>query len=259
MGKRQNTFYIALIFLACQIFGLFVVNHYRSNPLPFGMETLPDEGVLSLTKFVGMLVLITIIILIIIKLKKPQIWKTVYFMGTTAAITVSLYAFVQEYALLIALIISWIKLNESDDFWHNISEILIYGGAIAVITPMFNPLTTILLLGFISFYDIYSVNYSKHMIKMAKTQSQTGVFPGIVINKNKKDQSVLGGGDVAFPLLFASTFILTPITSLLIALGAFAGLVIMLLQTEKGKYYPAMPVLTISSIIGYLISLFIIF
>jgi presenilin-like A22 family membrane protease len=258
MGKKGK-YIISFIFLACQLFGLFVVDYYTRNLLPFGFEPLPDEGVLSLTKFVVMLAAITTIILIIIKLGKLVLWKTLYYLGASSAIMISLYVFVGAYALPIALIIAWIKLKESDDFWHNLSEILLYGGAVAVIAPMFNPVTTIVLLAFIAFYDVYSVNYSKHMVSMAKAQAKTGVFPGLIINKGKKDQSVLGGGDIAFPLLFASVFITTPLVSLAIALSSFVGLMILLDRTEKGKYYPAMPVLTISSVIGYLASSTILF
>ena len=70
MGKDKTYLYLAFIFLACQLFGLFVVNYYHTNPLPYGMEPLADEGVVSLTKFVLMLASITIAILIIIKLGK---------------------------------------------------------------------------------------------------------------------------------------------------------------------------------------------
>ena len=251
--KSNN--HLALIFLACQIFGLLIVWHYQTHTLPFGIEPLQDEGALSLVKFVLMLAVITITILLIIRLKKAQLWTVLYFLGVSVATSISLNPFLKEYALIIGLVIAYIKIKEKDDYWHNITEILIYGGAVAVISSMFNSFTAIILIGLISLYDIYSVNYSKHMVKMAKAQTSTGVFPGLVINKGTKKESVLGGGDVAFPLLFASTFIAKPQTSILIVLFAFLGLLVMLKRSEKGKYYPAMPVLGVSSILGYLVSL----
>jgi presenilin-like A22 family membrane protease len=253
MGKERKHIMIATIFLACQLFGLYVVNYYVTNDLPFGFEPLADEGVLSLTKFVLMLAGITIVILTLIKLGKMMVWKIMYFLGVSAAVMISLNVFVGSYALPMAFLVSWLKLREDDDFWHNLSEILLYGGAVAVISPMFNPATSLILLAIIAFYDIYSVNYSKHMVKMAKAQTRTGVFPGLVINKGGKDQSVLGGGDIAFPLLFASAFIKTPLISLAVVLSAFAGLFFLLTNSQKGKYYPAMPVLTVSSVTGYVI------
>ena len=70
-----------------------------------------------------------------------------------------------------------------------------------------------------TFYDAYSVWKSKHMIKMAKFQAKSKVFAGLLVpyKKNREESklpkkgkvsfkgvktAILGGGDVAFPLLF---------------------------------------------------------
>ncbi|MDD3263331.1 MAG: presenilin family intramembrane aspartyl protease [Candidatus Nanoarchaeia archaeon] len=76
-------------------------------------------------------------------------------------------------------------------------------------------------------------------------------------NKNKDDLGVaiLGGGDIAFPLLFnvaiLKTFGLFPafLSSLIVSIGLF----IFFMFTRKGKFYPAIPPLTISCVISLLI------
>ena len=115
MGKNSNLMIISTTFLACLIFGLFVINYYTTHELPYGIEPLEDEGVMSLTKFVGILVVITIIILLIIKIGKLEIWKVLYFLGTSAAMMISLYLVSGNYAIIIAPIIAWIKMHDPDE------------------------------------------------------------------------------------------------------------------------------------------------
>jgi hypothetical protein len=76
----------------------------------------------------------------------------------------------------------------------------------------------------------------------------------------------LGGGDITFPLLFtgavlqslalsgipkASAFLLTLILPAVLTVT----LVIMLMNAAKGKFYPAMPVLSAGCVLGYVLVL----
>src|SRR3989344_3529976 len=125
---------------------------------------------------------------------------------------------------------------------------------------------TVLLL-LISGYDVFAVWKSKHMIKLADFQANSKVFAGLAIPYKKQLSSkrakapasklaaaaILGGGDIAFPMLFAGTLLKSfsfPQVLLVVATATMA-LAVLLFIAKKGRFYPAMPVLTIGCLIGY--------
>ena len=68
----------------------------------------------------------------------------------------------------------------------------------------------------LSIYDMYAVWTSKHMVSMAKFQTKSGVFAGVLMPYKlpsfkprakkgvvKMKMAILGGGDLGFPLIFA--------------------------------------------------------
>ena len=74
--------------------------------------------------------------------------------------------------------------------------------------------------------------------------------------------AILGGGDIVFPLLFAGVVLESliaagadPLTAmaktLIIPLIATAFLAILLVKGQRGKFYPAMPVMTAACLVGY--------
>ena len=57
---------------------------------------------------------------------------------------------------------------------------------------------------------MYAVWKSKHMIKLAKFQSDAKIFTGLLVpykEKKKESFAMLGGGDMAFPLLFSGVIL----------------------------------------------------
>jgi hypothetical protein len=104
------------------------------------------------------------------------------------------------------------------------------------------------------------------MIKLAKFQTKAQVFTGLNIPykvlKGKKavfTTAILGGGDIGFTLFFSGVilkeFNLTSalVTSFVIMLS----LLFLLFYGKKGKFYPAMPILSLGCLVGYLIVRFI--
>ena len=60
----------------------------------------------------------------------------------------------------------------------------------------------------------------------------------------KSSSAILGGGDVAFPLIFAGVILKYSANyfhALTITLGATIALTTLLLYSKKDKFYPAMP------------------
>ncbi len=161
--------------------------------------------------------------------------------------------------------------------------------------PVF--LATILLL-IISVYDIIAVWQSRHMVKMAEFQTKSNVFAGLFIpysskiknankpeNKSKLDgeiqlkkadskipqlskqeteskNAILGGGDIAFPLIFSGVVMERLIAdglqkisalgfSLIITLTTTVALFLLLYFSKKDRFYPAMPFISLGCLVGY--------
>ncbi len=186
--------------------------------------------------------------------------------------------------VLIAVLLAYFKVFKNQVFIHNFTEIFIYGGLAALLVPLFNVLAITVALLLFALYDMYAVWKSKHMIAMAQFQTEQKVFAGLYIPysiEKKQEQpvpvaseklksmktskksapqtktmntAILGGGDVAFPLLFSGVLLKTT--------GGFAAPVITTITTtialallfyfgEKGKFYPAIPFIAGGCFVGY--------
>ena len=203
----------------------------------------------------------------------------------------------QSYAFLISLALSLFKIFKPNVYLHNLTELFVYGGLAAIFVPIMNLYSVILVLLLISVYDVWAVFKSKHMAIMANFQTETNLFAGLLIpysnnkltkfhNKALKTQkpsiikintlgkknsvivpkqastvknAVLGGGDIGFPLMFAGVVMKSfgLYKTLLLPVFVTIGLLFLLLYSKEDKFYPAMPVLTLASFIGYGIILLI--
>ena len=77
--------------------------------------------------------------------------------------------------------------------------------------------------------------------------------------KNKKIKvniALLGGGDIVFPMILAGVVLRTLDWqhALLIPFGALLGLAYLFYRSEKGKFYPAMPFITVGCFIALAIA-----
>jgi presenilin-like A22 family membrane protease len=133
------------------------------------------------------------------------------------------------------------------------------------------PKAMILILIVLSIYDFIAVYKTKHMVKIAKDMIETGTILGLVfpfeplgflksareIKPGEGKFLILGGGDVAFPLIFSVSLlkfgILKPfIVAIFSLLGLFANFLLFIFQKER-KAIPALPLISLFSIIGYFI------
>ncbi|MDP2924917.1 MAG: presenilin family intramembrane aspartyl protease [Nanoarchaeota archaeon] len=210
------------------------------------------------------------------------------------SVTAIFFIFKLNYAQFIALIfafpLAYMKIFKRDMYIHNITELLIYPGIAAVLVSMLNVLGIILFLLLISLYDIWAVWYSEFMQKMARYQiNNLKFFTGFFIPytdrkqrikikeirdkfKKKGDKvlekefkkarikvhlAILGGGDVVFPIIAAGVFYKTYgsiIPPLIIALFSTFALLYLFIFAKKGKFYPAMPYITIGIYLAMILS-----
>lgn len=164
---------------------------------------------------------------------------------------------------------------------HNATELLIYPGIATVFIPILNVWSVSILLVVISLYDMYAVWHSGFMQKMAKFQIQKlKLFSGffvpymrredkLVLSKAKSikekeskakkikiNLAILGGGDVVFPIILAGVVLRTLglWQAVTISVGATLALAFLFYKSEKGKFYPAMPFISIGCFIALAIA-----
>jgi len=213
-------------------------------------------------------------ILLIAKFGVVKLWKIFFFLAVFFSITIALGTFLHFLAaLIIAFLLAFFKLLKPNIAIHNITEVLIYAGIAVLFVPLFDPLWILILLLIISAYDMFAVWKSKHMVKLAEFQIESRAFSGLFISpsrskfkksdntKSRDAVAIIGGGDIAFPLLFAGVVLETlvlrfpPLTaflySLLVPVFVTIALIGLMVYGKKGHYYPAMPFLTAGALVGY--------
>ena len=274
------TLMLVLLFFLSQVVGLAITNQYIDHEktaetgvtaweeLPYKMERPPVEESSSFIYILIAVLLGTGLLMLLIKFKKVNLWKFWFFISVVLCLTIALKPFMrQEIALAISLVLALFKVVKPNIFVHNITEVFIYGGLAAIFVPIMNLYAVFMLLLLISGYDIYAVWKSKHMIKLAKFQTSSRVFAGLSIpykmpkkeHKKKAGRvekiktAILGGGDIAFPLIFAGVVMKSFgfLNSLIIPVFVSAALFVLLIKSKKDRFYPAMPFLTMGCLVGY--------
>jgi presenilin-like A22 family membrane protease len=221
------------------------------------------------------------VLLSILVALNPFVYKAMIYFGLVSLISPYILT------IIISAILGGFKVFLPNIYLHNLTEILVYGGLAALLVPILNLFSVAILLVFISIYDAYAVWKSKHMVKMAEFQKDTNLFAGfsfpyrrpkedlavrpsgkiavsskIIQKKAEKGQStaktvpasaILGGGDIAFPLLFAGVVMKTTGSYLypfIVAVVTSIALFVLFARAEKGKFYPAMPFLSVGCFLG---------
>ena len=260
---------ILLLFIATQLIGIFVGNHYFKKELPYKIEKpkLPEaQKTVSFLPIMFFLLIITFIAVMLIRFRAVTVWRAWFFLGIAVALLISFSAFIPEpLALAFAISIAAFKVYRPNFFVHNIGELFVYSGLAALFVPLLNIISISLLLVGISIYDIIAVWKTKHMIKLAKFQAQQRMFAGLLVPYKEKKKNpgevvrfaILGGGDVGFPMLFIVTVLRDFGMTMALTSLAFVSIALLLLLifAQKNRYYPAMPYLSIGCFAGFLVGL----
>jgi presenilin-like A22 family membrane protease len=154
----------------------------------------------------------------------------------------------------------------------------------AVFGTVVAPWTVVWVLLAISIYDIVAV-FAGYMMWLAKKLSQSDTLPAFVLPKKardwklnlkgstvsklfddenaERDFSLLGGGDIGFPLVFvASVFSVYGFSdALVVGIAAFIGLLFayfLQIFVLKGKPLPALPPICLVAFLGFLLVRYII-
>jgi presenilin-like A22 family membrane protease len=237
------------------------------------------------------------LILLLVRFRKFGIWKAMFFFAVWMTCSITLGVFIDPtLALIICVFFAFFKVIRPNIWIHNVTELLIYPGIAVIFVPLLDVTWVTLLLVAISAYDMFAVWKSKHMIGMAEFQTKSRAFAGVMISykvkaahkiakavkplkgkraaaamakhtalKEERDEyktAILGGGDIAFPLIFAGVVMDSMIKmgvtkaaafvyALVIPIVVAAALFSLLAFAKKDRFYPAMPFITVGCLAGY--------
>ena len=168
-----------------------------------------------------------------------------------------------------------------DGIWlHDLLLLVTLAGIGSVFGFLFSPLTFLIFMLIVAIYDVLAVRFG-FMVWMADRLSASASIPAFIfprkigdwklrlkdlrINDLKKEApaereySILGGGDIGFPLMLAVAVFFKSGLASGILVGAFAllGLIsayLIQLYWLKGKPMPALPPIALFSLIGFVIA-----
>src|SRR3989338_6835035 len=222
--------------------------------LPYGLERPDIKEKTSYLQIILAIAIATGLALILLKFQAMRLWKLWFFLSVFFTLLIAFNAFINQIgALVLALVLASIKTFKNNMFVHNLSELFIYGGLAVIFVPVVNVVSIVIILFLISIYDYIAVWKTKHIVRLAKSQARMKLFAGLFIPYGNKS-AILGGGDMGFPLLFSGVLFKTYGWNALIAvLTTTIALAYLLIRSEKSKYYPAMPFLTVGCLIGFVI------
>jgi presenilin-like A22 family membrane protease len=188
-----------------------------------------------------------------------------------------------QYSLSLGIIAGVIWLFLPIIWLQNLLLIVTLVSVASVFGALISAWTVVWVLIAVSIYDIAAVSLG-YMMWMARKLSEADTLPAFILPRNladwktnlrgssvnklfdeeaaERDFSLLGGGDIGFPLLLvvAVFFGYGLSKAYVVAGGSFAGLIfayLLQIYLLKGKPLPALPPITFLAIIGFLIVRFV--
>ncbi len=241
----------------------------------------PEVSILPiLAYFFGMVVIIGVVLFLIPVSKLKYVFRVLFGLLYAWGIFIILNLILPPPAAIgiaAALGLLWL-------FWpfiwlQNLLLLLALASVGAVFGAVVSPWTLVWVLLAISIYDIVAVSLG-YMMWMAKKLSETDTLPAFILPRRlrdwklnlrgasfqklfetesaERDFSLLGGGDIGFPLIFvASVFFSYSLSgALIVSAGSLAGIIfayILQIWVLKGKPLPALPPISFLTIVSFLV------
>jgi len=283
MGKKAGAHPFVgngLILIVSQVLVFFLA--FREKHFLESQQIIPPEisVELPLIYFFVAVAVVGIILFLVPRMALKVVLKIIFFFLFGWGMFVALgFSLPVAAALGIAVVAALLWLFMPRIWLHNLLLVIALASMGTVFGVFFAPWTAILFMLVISVYDILAVRFG-YMMWMVKRLSVSDTLPAFVIPKtisrwnmdmrkarifddeSERDFSVLGGGDIGFPLLLVvSVFFAHGFTRSLVVAGfsllGLAAAYWVQRKLLKGKPTPALPPISLLSIIGYLIVYFI--
>ncbi len=258
-----------LLYAVTIFFGLMVSERLKLfSPLRLG------EPQFSLGQFFLFFFLATGVFLFSMRLfKTGLIWQFIFalaiFSGTQVVFSLALPDF---WSVFFAITLVVIRFISPTVFWQNLAVCLSIAGVSSVFGLSLNPYSVVVILLVLSVYDYIAVYTTQHMVKMASAMINYHAILAFIIpekiiswnenlNRAKPGEGfmVLGGGDVALPLIMVISSSLLSLrhgilVGFFVLLGVIATHLIFVSQKQR-RPMPALPPMAFFSILGFFVSL----
>ena len=227
-------------------------------------------------------VAIIVVILFILPLKKLGLFfRLLYTLLFALGVFIIVYPILPDFAAYSLAIITGVLWLFWAKIWlHDLILLITLAGISSVFGFFISPWTFMIFMLVIAVYDVLAVHFGL-MIWMADKLSETTSLPAFIFPKkmgdlrlnlkavqvgelrkeeaDKREHTILGGGDIGFPLMFSTSVYFESGMNSAILVGAFAIIGLMgafLIQKIwlKGKPMPALPPIAILSLIGFVIA-----
>ena len=281
MKKIHPFYWSALIMVLSQIVSLLVASKVRGY-LEQHQIVLPEVSLgVPLAYFIGAVGLLGLVLFIIPVSKLKIVFRFLFVLLFTWGLFVDLGFFLPEIpSALISFCLALVWLFRPRIWLHDILFILTLAAFGAIFGSLLEPWTIVIFMLILSVYDILAVRFG-YMMWMAKKLSKLETLPAFIFPKDirgwnmdireialldeeasERNFSLLGGGDVGFPLILIAAILLAYGTGSSIVMCGFAlaGLAaVYWIQRVflKGKPIAALPPITISCLAGFLIVYFV--
>ena len=276
-------FWGSLILVFAQIFAFFIA--FQEKIFIEAHEIIAPEvslGIPLLYFFSAVIVLGIVLFFVpvfVLKVVLRVLFAVLFAWGLMIILGLMLPFFV---ALAIAIAVSLLWLFIPKLWLHNLLLALALVSVGSVFGFILSPWVAIGFMLILSVYDIVAVRFG-YMMWMAKKLSESDTLPAFVIPRkpsswninlkkagfrklfeaspDEREFSILGGGDIGFPLLLTvSVFFAYGFSGyLIVALFSVLGLISAYLIQQfflKGKPMPALPPISLASLVGFLIVYF---
>ncbi len=282
-SKISAILWSSLVMVLALALALFVATREKSF-LIANQEILPHVSTGSIPPvtlfFFGVVVVIAIVLFFIPLKWLKHVFKIIFALmfawGVLVVTDLSSPSYF-AYALAVITGIAWL-------FWariwlHDILLLIALAAAGSVFGFVFSPWAFMIFMLIIAVYDLLAVRFG-FMVWMADRLSETASLPAFIFPKLMKDwklkletvkfgelkdkaseereYSVLGGGDIGFPLMLSASVLFDADITGAIIVGIFAlvgliGAFMIQIYWLKGKPMPALPPIAFLSLVGFII------
>jgi presenilin-like A22 family membrane protease len=233
--------------------------------------------------FFGVVVLIALVLFIIPLSRLRLVFRVLFALMFGWGVFIVTYLVMPLPAAYAAAVVAGLAWLFWDRVWlHDLLLLVALAGAASVFGFLFSPLTFMIFMLLIAVYDVLAVRFG-FMVWMADKLSQSDTLPAFVFPRqvrdwrmrlrsvrvgdlkkeapDKREYSVLGGGDIGFPLMLSVSvfFAADLVSAVLVGVFALAGVMVaFLIQLFwlRGRPMPALPPIAFLSLIGFLITRF---
>lgn len=258
-----------LLFSVAQFAGVFIVK--RAGEL-LSSAQVPLEQISLMDFLLFFLVSTVIVFLLSAKSRVSGFLMNIFFiftlfLGTNLFLSIFVNpasAFYFSVALIVA------RFLFPTILLHNILFLFSVVVFSSVLALQINPTTIIILLATLAVYDIVSVYWTKHMVKMAKAMIERHIIFGFIIpekikyniwgvQKAQPGSGVvfLGGGDIGLPLFLVANVAFSNVTQgIIVAIFAILGIILsyyLFISQKLKKPMPALPPISMMTILGYVL------